>query len=125
MKAHVHVRINVCGSPLECPGMPFTCDILIYQPFVLEPLCIFVRFMTCVETFPSIGRVRVKHRGILLTLKGTVIRSGAIKMIEGEKIYECRVCKLRSNLCAFICSIALRQFIEQKNGSKSWESYLI
>ncbi|KAL3814390.1 hypothetical protein ACJIZ3_015658 [Penstemon smallii] len=66
VKAYVHVRINVCGSPLECP-----------------------------ETFPSIGRVRVKHRGILLTLKGTVIRSGAIKMIEGEKIYECRVCKHR------------------------------
>ncbi|KAL8536203.1 hypothetical protein ACS0TY_011734 [Phlomoides rotata] len=66
VKTHVHIRINVCGSPLECP-----------------------------ETFPSIGRVRVKHRGILLTLKGTVIRSGAIKMIEGEKIYECRVCKLR------------------------------
>lgn len=81
--------------------------------------------MTCVETFPSIGRIRVKHRGILLTLKGTVIRSGAIKMIEGEKIYECRVCKHRSNLCAFICSIALRQFIEQSNYSKSCESYLM
>ncbi|PIN10218.1 DNA replication licensing factor, MCM2 component [Handroanthus impetiginosus] len=66
VKAYVHVRISVCGSPLECP-----------------------------ETFPSIGRVRVKHRGILLTLKGTVIRSGAVKMIEGEKIYECRVCKHR------------------------------
>ncbi|KAK6156777.1 hypothetical protein DH2020_011025 [Rehmannia glutinosa] len=66
VKAYVHVRINICGSPLECP-----------------------------ETFPSIGRVRVKHRGILLTLKGTVIRSGAVKMIEGEKIYECRVCKHR------------------------------
>ncbi|KAL3620957.1 DNA helicase mcm9 [Castilleja foliolosa] len=66
VKDYVHVRINICGSPLECP-----------------------------ETFPSIGRVRVKHRGILLTLKGTVIRSGAVKMIEGEKIYECRVCKHR------------------------------
>ncbi|KAK4401851.1 putative DNA helicase MCM9 [Sesamum angolense] len=66
VKTYVHVRINICGSPLECP-----------------------------ETFPSIGRVRVKHRGILLTLKGTVIRSGAVKMIEGQKIYECRVCKHR------------------------------
>ncbi|GJT55471.1 probable DNA helicase MCM9 [Tanacetum coccineum] len=44
---------------------------------------------------PSIGRVRVKHRGILLTLKGTVIRSGATKMIEGERMYECRKCKHR------------------------------
>ncbi|KAL2460413.1 putative DNA helicase MCM9 [Abeliophyllum distichum] len=66
VKDYVHVRINVFGSPLECP-----------------------------ETFPSIGLVRVKHRGILLTLKGTVIRSGAVKMIEGEKIYECRICKHR------------------------------
>nr|GMC83524.1 probable DNA helicase MCM9 [Ipomoea batatas] len=59
VKSNIHVRINACGSPLECP-----------------------------ETFPSIGRVRVKHRGILLTLKGTVIRSGAAKMIEGEKWFK-------------------------------------
>lgn len=48
-----------------------------------------------VDFCPSIGRVRVKHRGILLTLKGTVIRSGATKMIEGERMYECRKCKHR------------------------------
>ncbi|XP_068637055.1 probable DNA helicase MCM9 isoform X2 [Aristolochia californica] len=63
-KELVHVRVNVSGSPLESP-----------------------------ETFPSIGSVRVKHRGILLTLKGTVIRSGGIKMIEGEREYECKKCK--------------------------------
>nr|XP_010315126.1 probable DNA helicase MCM9 isoform X2 [Solanum lycopersicum] len=66
VKDKVHIRINISGSPLECP-----------------------------ETFPSIGRVRVKHHGILLTIKGTVIRSGAVKMIEGERIYECRRCKHR------------------------------
>ncbi|XP_073141326.1 probable DNA helicase MCM9 isoform X2 [Henckelia pumila] len=66
VKGFVHVRINISGSPLECA-----------------------------ETFPGIGRVRVKHHGILLTLEGTVIRSGAVKMIEGEKIFECRVCKHR------------------------------
>ncbi|CAN4107941.1 unnamed protein product [Withania somnifera] len=66
VKDNIHVRINISGSPLECP-----------------------------ETFPSIGRVRVKHRGILLTIKGTVIRSGAVKMIEGERVYECRRCKHR------------------------------
>ncbi|KAI9120423.1 hypothetical protein K1719_007456 [Acacia pycnantha] len=60
----IHVRINTRGSPLECP-----------------------------ESFPSIGRIRVKHRGILLTLKGTVIRSGAIKMHEGEREYMCLKCK--------------------------------
>ncbi|XAR53035.1 DNA helicase [Bertholletia excelsa] len=66
LKEFVHVRINVSGSPLESP-----------------------------ETFPSIGRIRVKHRGILLTLRGTVIRSGAIKMMEGERDFVCKKCKLR------------------------------
>jgi DNA-directed RNA polymerase subunit RPC12/RpoP len=37
----------------------------------------------------------VKHRGILLTLKGTVIRSGGVKMIEGEREYQCRKCSHR------------------------------
>ncbi|KAK8508536.1 hypothetical protein V6N13_130687 [Hibiscus sabdariffa] len=63
-KKFIHVRFNVCGSPLEFP-----------------------------ETFPRIGRVRVKHRGILLTLKGTVIRSGAVKMYEGQRTYQCKRCK--------------------------------
>ncbi|XP_038995906.1 probable DNA helicase MCM9 [Hibiscus syriacus] len=63
-KKFIHVRFNVCGSPLEFP-----------------------------ETFPRIGCVRVKHRGILLTLKGTVIRSGAVKMYEGERTYQCKKCK--------------------------------
>ncbi|MBA0591654.1 hypothetical protein Gorai_008659 [Gossypium raimondii] len=63
-KKFIHVRFNVCGSPLEFP-----------------------------ETFPTIGRVRVKHRGILLTLKGTVIRSGAVKMYEGQRTYQCKKCK--------------------------------
>ncbi|KAK8961990.1 hypothetical protein KSP40_PGU012748 [Platanthera guangdongensis] len=60
-KEFVHVRINITGSPLQCP-----------------------------ETFPNIGGLRVKHRGMLLTVKGTVTRSGAVKMIEGERVYECR-----------------------------------
>lgn len=64
VKENVHVRVNILGSPLESP-----------------------------ETYPSIGKVRVKHSHILLTLKGTVIRSGAIKTIEGERRYECRKCK--------------------------------
>ncbi|XP_050363646.1 probable DNA helicase MCM9 [Argentina anserina] len=63
-KEFIHVRVDVSGSPLECP-----------------------------ETFPSIGRVRVKQRGILLTLKGTVIRSGGSKMYEGERKYMCQKCK--------------------------------
>ncbi|XP_024960455.1 probable DNA helicase MCM9 isoform X2 [Cynara cardunculus var. scolymus] len=66
IKEFVHVRIEIHGPMLDNP-----------------------------ELCPSIGRVRVKHRGILLTLKGTVIRSGSIKMIDGEREYECRKCKHR------------------------------
>lgn len=58
-----------------------------------------------VETFPSIGRVRVKHRGILLMLKGTVIRSGAVKMYEGEKMYRCRKCK---HMYVYVLSCSLK-----------------
>lgn len=58
---------------------------------------------TWAENCPNIGKVRVKHRGVLLTLKGTVIRSGAIKMIEGEKEYECRKCKNRWMLFSLLC----------------------
>ncbi|XP_024313395.1 probable DNA helicase MCM9 isoform X3 [Brachypodium distachyon] len=65
-KDFVHVRIDITGSPLEFP-----------------------------ESSPSIGKVRVKHRGTLLTLKGTVIRSGGVKMIEGERKYQCRKCNYR------------------------------
>ncbi|XP_047315145.1 probable DNA helicase MCM9 isoform X3 [Impatiens glandulifera] len=66
VKEMVHVRINISGSPLECP-----------------------------ETCPTIGRIRAKHRGILLTVKGTVVRSGAVKMIEGEREFICKKCKHR------------------------------
>eukprot|EP00267_Zea_mays_P042994 XP_020395039.1 probable DNA helicase MCM9 isoform X2 [Zea mays] len=63
-KKSVHVRIDVSGSPLEPP-----------------------------EVSPSIGKVRVKHMKKLIALKGTVIRSGGVKMIEFERCYMCRKCK--------------------------------
>ncbi|XP_024518384.1 probable DNA helicase MCM9 [Selaginella moellendorffii] len=60
----VHVRLVVQGSALERP-----------------------------EVNPSIGRIRVKHLGKLVTLKGTIIRSGGVKILEGEREYECTKCK--------------------------------
>ncbi|CAN6178752.1 unnamed protein product [Urochloa humidicola] len=69
-KDFVHVRIDVSGSPLEFP-----------------------------ETSPSIGKVRVKHMMKLITLKGTVVRSGGVKMIEYERDYMCRKCKHKFRCC--------------------------
>ncbi|MCO5589374.1 hypothetical protein L7F22_043341 [Adiantum nelumboides] len=66
IKAFVHVRVNINGSAAECP-----------------------------ETQPSISKIRVKDIGRLITIKGTVIRSGAIKLLEGERLYECNKCKYR------------------------------
>ncbi|XP_030478340.2 probable DNA helicase MCM9 [Cannabis sativa] len=65
-KEFIHVRIDINGSLFE---------------------------LSKSDAFPRIGCVRVKHRGILLTLKGTVIRSGAIKMYEGERWYSCQKCQ--------------------------------
>lgn len=101
VKDYVHVRVNVSGSPLECPGWfifffpSFFVVLTFFFLILFTSSHFFPLILGCLETFPSVGRVRVKHRGILLTLKGTVIRSGSIKMIEGEKIYECRTCKHR------------------------------
>ncbi|RXI00382.1 hypothetical protein DVH24_037930 [Malus domestica] len=101
-KEFIHVRIDISGSPLECPGLfLFKITIIIFshffqlviRSFVIKRWLMSIFGCVKVETFPSIGRVRVKHRGILLTLKGTVIRSGAIKMYEGERKYMCQKCK--------------------------------
>ena len=51
--------------------------------------------------------MRVRHHRILLTLKGTVIRSGAIKMYEGERLYMCEKCQHRWGFVFFECSFAL------------------
>jgi len=69
-KKPVRVRIDVSGSPLEFP-----------------------------EASPSIGKVRANHMRKLITLKGTVIRSGGVKMIEYERDYMCRKCQHRFPVC--------------------------
>ena len=57
----------------------------------MNPL--FEQYLICIslnlsETHPSIGGVRVKHTRKLITLKGTIIRFGGIKMLEGEREYQ-------------------------------------
>ncbi|KAL2629347.1 hypothetical protein R1flu_014033 [Riccia fluitans] len=64
VKKTVHVRMSVQGSALDCP-----------------------------ELHPNISQIRVKDLGHLLTIQGTVIRSGAVKMLEGERTYKCTKCK--------------------------------
>lgn len=93
-KKFIHVRFNVCGSPLEFPGWFYSSSRILYAHIYTFVLLIWrLYWWNGAETFPTIGRVRVKHRGILLTLKGTVIRSGAVKMYEGQRTYQCKKCK--------------------------------
>jgi DNA replicative helicase MCM subunit Mcm2 (Cdc46/Mcm family) len=67
-------------------------------------------FCTFAEVSPSIGKVRVKHMRKLIALKGTVIRSGGVKMIEYERCYMCRKCKHR-----FVIHISgLFQYVHNK-----------
>ncbi|CAJ1963447.1 unnamed protein product [Sphenostylis stenocarpa] len=69
-KKFIHVRINTIGSALEFPGLILLSTCLFQYPLRI--------FSSNDDSF---------HHGILLTLKGIVIRSGAIKMHEGERKY--------------------------------------
>jgi DNA replicative helicase MCM subunit Mcm2 (Cdc46/Mcm family) len=100
----VHAHIDVSGSPLEFPGAYVCGPCVRRNARVVLCMCnlaghssVFVIFcLWCfVEASPSIGKVRVKHMGTLVTLKGTVIRSGGVKMIEYEREYMCRKCRHR------------------------------
>lgn len=103
IKEFVHVRIEIRGPMLDNPGkIPFFNKLSVY--FMNLTVSYYA------ELCPSIGRVRVKHRGVLLTLKGTVIRSGSIKMIEGEREYECRKCKKRLLFIKLLFSIAIKHY---------------
>lgn len=43
----------------------------------------------------SISRIRCHDIGRVLAVRGTIIRTGAVKMLEGEREYECTKCKHR------------------------------
>ncbi|KAK9824018.1 hypothetical protein WJX72_006994 [[Myrmecia] bisecta] len=51
---------------------------------------------------PSIGNIRSVHVNKLLTVSGTVVRSGAVQMLEAQRLYECAKCKHR-----FVTSVDL------------------
>ncbi|KAK9821222.1 hypothetical protein WJX81_002412 [Elliptochloris bilobata] len=44
---------------------------------------------------PSIGSIRCAHAEKLVTVAGTVVRSGAMQMLEARRIYECGRCRHR------------------------------
>lgn len=65
VKGLVHVRVW---------GMPFHLD------------------HTAASVFPGIGSIRSCHVDRLLTVSGTVVRTGSVTMIESHKLYECTRC---------------------------------
>lgn len=44
------------------------------------------------SVFPGIGSIRSCHVDRLLTVSGTVVRTGSVTMIESHKLYECTRC---------------------------------
>ena len=54
------------------------------------------------ETHPNIGSLRVEDEGKLMTLRGTIIRTGAVLMLEGVRQYQCRKCKHRWRIRYFL-----------------------
>lgn len=44
------------------------------------------------SVFPGIGSIRSCHMDRLLTVSGTVVRTGSVTMIESHKLYECTRC---------------------------------
>ena len=47
---------------------------------------------TAASVFPGIGSIRSCHVDKLLTVSGTVVRTGSVTMIESHKLYECTRC---------------------------------
>ena len=48
--------------------------------------------------YPSIGNIRSSHVGKLITVTGTVVRTGTVTMIESHKLYQCARCYARYHL---------------------------
>lgn len=42
---------------------------------------------------PGIAKIASMHLGKLITVPGTVVRTGAVKMFEAQKIFQCTKCK--------------------------------
>lgn len=45
--------------------------------------------------YPSIGKIRSCHVDKLITVTGTVVRTGSVTMIESHKLYQCARCYAR------------------------------
>ena len=51
--------------------------------------------VACPESNPGVGGLKCSHLGQLITLSGTVVRTGSVKMLEAKRLYECPKCHHR------------------------------
>jgi len=47
------------------------------------------------QVSPGIGDVSAAHIDKLLTIRGTIVRAGTVKLLEARRLYECTRCKYR------------------------------
>lgn len=49
----------------------------------------------CNKINPSVGDISSAHIDKLITVRGTVVRTGAVKLLEARRLYECTRCRHR------------------------------
>lgn len=66
----------------------------------LRGLSYFLDASTTHPAHPRIGEVSSAHIDRLITVRGTVVRTGAVKLLESRRLYECNKCKHRFVIAA-------------------------
>jgi DNA helicase MCM9 len=61
----------------------------------LTGISLFLDKAASQQVSPAIGDVSAAHIDKLLTIRGTIVRAGTVKLLEARRLYECTRCKHR------------------------------
>ncbi|KAG7674017.1 putative DNA helicase MCM9 [Nannochloris sp. 'desiccata'] len=61
----------------------------------LTGISLFLDKAASLQVSPAIGDVSAAHIDKLLTIRGTIVRAGTVKLLEARRLYECARCKHR------------------------------
>jgi DNA helicase MCM9 len=61
----------------------------------LTGISLFLDKAASPQVSPTIGDVSAAHIDKLLTIRGTIVRAGTVKLLEARRLYECTRCKHR------------------------------
>lgn len=112
---HAHLQDHVQQSHGQHQDMalkPNTHVRLFNLPYSLDPEASLLN--------PAICNLGSFHMGKLVTVRGTVVKAGPVKMFESQKVYLCNKCKHRCVLgvCVCVCvPVALVDQLHMQNDS--------